>query len=189
MGVIPELTVSEAVKRTTPGDIALVHGRDPSWLSRAISIGQSLSTESSSYWRHAMRISAKPGYAYSQEWKFRESLLANYTGSIIKIYSNSSYDSSQRLKLCQSAEANLGSPYDLPGLLGQLFRAVPLVGGWLKDAIEIPWLTYCSERVCLTERTVTLDFCGGGSCQVSPTDIDAWCSANGWESYMLKLVA
>lgn len=184
MEAIPEFYTWQAYnKGMWSGDIVLVHGKGKDWLSTAISIGQSLSYESGSYWRHAMRVSNRYRHVYSQDWKFKERPLTDYAGCILQVFHNSAYTDDQRLQICQEAEASLGSPYDLAGLFGQLFRAVPFVGNWLKDAIEVPWLTYCSERVCLTERTQTPEFCGGGSCQVSPTDIAKWCREAGWETF------
>jgi len=66
---------------------------------------------------------------------------------------------------------------------------VPVVGQWLGEVLELPWLTYCSELVCFTERKVNPQFMEPyPTCQVSPQEIDDWLSMqDGWEVTTFKL--
>lgn len=168
-----------------PGDIILTHAPN-AWLGRAILIGQSLGTGAPALWGHAMRYIGD-GQVISQDWHVDQLPLTNWKGQTIRAWSSPAYDEGQRKLLVDNARWTLGRGYDWLGLLGQAFRAVPVVGKWLSDEIQIPWLSYCSEGICQQERGVNPVFMGGGPCQVSPQDIDTWCSQQGWNHHDLSI--
>ena len=187
-----EMSLEEALRRgwLVPGDIILT-SHPSTWLAKAILAGQSLFLDRPARWTHAMRY-VGDGQVISQDWKVALRPLTDWRGADLRVWHCLDYTSQERQRLVEEARLDLGRPYDLLGLLGQAFRAVPFVGRWLAGALEIPWLTFCSEKVCHVERTINpafLDLFSG--CQVAPQDIDDWCNARrreSWREHTFRLV-
>jgi hypothetical protein len=114
--------------------------------------------------------------------------LEHWRGATLRAWTNLKYTAEQRDRLVEESALRLGTWYDYPGILGQMLRPLPWVGDWLATRLDFAFLNFCSESECEIERLVTPGFGGGGGCQISPADINAWCSAAGWDRLTFKLV-
>ena len=159
------------------GDIIL-SSEPASFLARAILVGQAMQTGEPARWSHACRY-AGDGLVLSQEARMVQKPLAQLKGRKRR-WHNPAYNHNQRHTMVSDDRLYLGEPYDVLGLVGQLMRVIPWAGPWLASRVQLPHLTYCSERVCLTERIVLPEFGGGGPCVVTPQGINDWCRAAGW---------
>lgn len=171
-----------------PGDQILTAGGG-GWLSKAIVAGQSLITGRPSRWRHFQRAALDPGMVYSQETTYKLVNLAKDEGKIIRVWSRPDYLGPVRVRLCQEAEMNLGSVYDVTGLAAQGLRWLPW-GDWLAARFDAPMLMFCSEAGIIGERTVLPDYFSGHDAQRSPQEINDYNTRHPpWQQTTFRLVA
>lgn len=185
-----------------PGAIVLT-SRAGHWLNAAITMAEALRHGAMQHWGHAMRWTGG-GRVLSQDATFTERPMADYVGSRLRFWWDEKRAAPDHAAVLEQAELRLEglSLYDAPGTLAQLLRALPWVGDWLAQRLDLPNLNFCSEGVCEDERAVAPWFGGPQhslaawllagrpcppGCQISPADIDAWCRAAGWRRWTVKL--
>lgn len=133
---------------------------------------------------HAMRY-AGHGLVLSQNWVYRLEPLSAYKESRLKFWHCTAYSQAQRALLTANAYSCLGGHYDALGIAGQAVSAIPGLK-WMRRLLQDQALTYCSERVCLTERTINPGFLAGLPCQITPAEIDFWLQRQpDWQSFNL----
>lgn len=191
--MIPRLTFAQVLdlwdNTIIAGDIVLTGGQT-SWLGKAIRWGQSIFTGKPSNWRHAMRAAEEPGMVFSQEETYRKRSLEQDRGSLVRVWHFTTYSPLQRELMLQEADMAQGRAYDVPGLVGQGFRWVPLIGDWLAEKVDAPMLTFCSEAVILEQRAGDKSYFGDDqAAQKSPQEINDYNAARPeWEAFTFKLV-
>ena len=187
---IETISVDQAVERGyfKPGRIVLTNRRNSS-IAAGIRLFEAMHLGRPANWQHAMRVATDPGYVISQNWRVELEPWNDFLGCMIRIWEPpEEYTPVQVKTILEESELALGRKYDWLGILGQVARKVPWIGGWLSEKIQFNSRTFCSEFVCITERKVTPEFMAEiGRYQVSPADINDWCLKHSWKAVTFKL--
>ncbi len=168
------VTPQEFVEREVakPGQI-ISSNRPGTWLARAINLAQSVASGQNEVWQHTMRM-GRGGKILSQERVLDYYPVERWRGARFLIWDDLTLEPEQLLMLVDLTEARIGTKYDYPGTLAQLFTWLPWVGDWLAARLDVPWRNFCSEGVCEVQRKVTPGFGGQGACQKSPAALNSW---------------
>lgn len=188
--MLPTLSYAAWKEQGFPGPpvaATMLSSRPGHWATWGIRFFEALKHRRSTHWNHATHY-AGGGMVWSQNaTKVLESL-SSYIGQDLRFWWDDTYTADMRRRIIEEEELREGTVYDPVGIVGQILRPIPLIGNTLANAFQVSAANFCSESVIEVERTVNPAYCGEGSAQQSPEDINTWCSATNLKRYTVRLV-
>ena len=88
-------------------------------------------------WQHAVRVARDSDYVLSQNWRVELLPWEDCLGCMLRIWEPPGGHTADQLEtILTESELALVRKYDWMGILGQVARKTPLIGGWLSKILK-----------------------------------------------------